>query len=250
MIDLAKTIEAKSDQLNADDLIGGAITITITKIVELGGSDQPIAIHYEGDNGKPFKPCKTVRRIFVAAWGKDGRVYVGRRVTLYRDPSVKWAGKPVGGIRISHMSHISGDLDLSLTETRGKKNPYHIKLLAGGPDINQLKQRCTETAKQGSAKLIEFWQSLSRDEQQLIEAHKNECKAMAANADEAALSAENEISADADIVAEGQKLAAQIAEFREVGDEDEINAARDKNSALIAALQEAGEIELLNKIRN
>ena len=32
MVDLSKTIIAKSDQLNADDLLGGPITITIEDV--------------------------------------------------------------------------------------------------------------------------------------------------------------------------------------------------------------------------
>jgi hypothetical protein len=155
MIDVSDTIVAKSDQLNADDLIGGPITIRITDVNKPGG-DQPITIKYEGDNGRPFKPCKTVRRILVKAWGKDASAWKGRLMTLYNDPSVKWAGKEVGGLRVSHLSNISSDMEISLTETRGSKKPHKIKKLAdtvkpqgapaqsapvpqGGPNIRLIK---------------------------------------------------------------------------------------------------------------
>jgi len=128
MVDLKPTIIAKSDQLNADDLIGGSITVTVTNVAS-GGADQPILINYEGDNQKPYKPCKSMRRVLVGAWGSDGKAYIGRAMTLYRDDTVKWAGAPVGGIRISHLSHITEPLTLSLGLTRGKKTPVVIQPL-------------------------------------------------------------------------------------------------------------------------
>jgi len=129
MLDMTPTIKAKSDQLNADDLIGGPITIKITNVSK-GAADQPININYDGDGGKPFKPCKTVRRILVAAWGKDGTLYVGKSMTIYNDQSVMWGGKPVGGIRISHLSDIDGEsLDVSLAVTRGVKRTLTVKKL-------------------------------------------------------------------------------------------------------------------------
>lgn len=130
MIDVSDTIIAKSDQLNADDLVE-PITIRVrevTKFVENGA--KCFSVKYEGDEGRPFKPCKTVRRILVRAWGKDATQWTGRLMTLFCDPSVKWGGKAVGGIRVSHLSHINGVINISLSETRGMKKPHTIKPLA------------------------------------------------------------------------------------------------------------------------
>ena len=120
MLDMTRFIEAKSDQLNADDLIGTSKTITVTKVTGSDG-DQPVSIHYEGDNGKPFKPCKTIRRVLVGIWGKNAVEYVGRSMTLYRDDRVQFGGLEVGGIRISHMSHIDKEVLVVLMKTKGKK---------------------------------------------------------------------------------------------------------------------------------
>ena len=129
MTDLSKACEPKSDQLNADDLISGPITIKITA-VKVNESDQPVAINYEGDNGKPWKPCKSSLRTLIAGWKtSDGDKFVGRSVTLCLDPEVTWAGQAVGGIRISHMSDIKSDLRLMITVSRGKKKPCTIKRL-------------------------------------------------------------------------------------------------------------------------
>lgn len=129
MTDLSETITAKSDQLNSDDLLSGPITVRVSKVTGTQG-DQPISIHYDGDQGKPWKPCKGMRRVLVALWGTKGDDYVGRSLILYRDGSVKWGGIEVGGIRISHMSHIEADATLALTEKKGSKRPFTVRRLA------------------------------------------------------------------------------------------------------------------------
>lgn len=126
---MSKFIIARSDQQNADDFLGGPRTIKITSIRGTDEADQPVAIGFEGDDGKPFKPSKTVRRVLVAAWGDDGKAYVGRSLTLYRDDSVMFGGIRVGGIRVSHMSHIDREMTVALSFTRGKKAMHTIKPL-------------------------------------------------------------------------------------------------------------------------
>lgn len=132
-LDLSKTIAPKSDQLNADDLIGGPRTITVTA-VKLAAEDQPVSIHFVGDDGKPYKPCKSMRRVLVKAWGPDGSQYPGRSMTLYLDESVRFGGAAVGGIRISHLSHISKSLTMALTATRATKKAYTVGVLAAAAE--------------------------------------------------------------------------------------------------------------------
>lgn len=129
MTDLSTTIAPKSDQLNADDLIPGPRTITVTRVNGNKDPDQPISVYFEGDNGKPYKPGKSMRRVLVYLWGKNGEDYVGRSMTLYRDPEVTFGKDKVGGIRISHMSHIDGEQTMPLTVTRGQRKPYVVQPL-------------------------------------------------------------------------------------------------------------------------
>jgi hypothetical protein len=134
MTDLSATIDPKSNQMNADDLIGGPKTITITRVsANTSSTEQPIAISYQGDNGKPFFPCKSMRRVLVSVWGKDGAAYAGRSLTLYRDPTVTWGGLAVGGIRISHMSGMDADMTMALTATKQSRKPYTVKRLKDAP---------------------------------------------------------------------------------------------------------------------
>lgn len=135
---MSQTIVPKSDQLNAEDMLSGPRTVTITG-VRRGSAEQPVDIHL-AEFDRPFKPSKTVRRILVAAWGPDAAAYVGRRMTIYRDPTVKFGGMDVGGIRISHLSHIDKRFTVALTVTRGKRAPYVIQPLPTSPHDERDKQ--------------------------------------------------------------------------------------------------------------
>ena len=123
-------IAPKSDQKNADDFLAGPQTFTITAEVEYDDAQQPAGLVLDGDTAHPYKPGKSMGRVLTAAWGKES--YVGRRLTLYTDPSVRFGGQDVGGIRISHMSHITKTLKLNLTKTKGQKQAFTVTPL---PDV-------------------------------------------------------------------------------------------------------------------
>ena len=142
MNDMSQVIQPKSDQWNADDFISGPLTFTIRDVQIRGGQEQPVNILLEGSD-KAFRPCKSMSRVLVQAWGPDAKVFVGRSLTLYRDPTVKWGGMEVGGIRISHMSHITGKLQMALTATKGQRKPYVVMPMADAP---KPEQRTTEDA--------------------------------------------------------------------------------------------------------
>ena len=112
------SIVPKSDQLNADDLLTGPITVKITK-VSRGNKEQPISVVIEGR--QPFKPCKSMRRVLISTWGDDPAAWIGQQMTLFCDPTVKWHGVKVGGIRISHLSGLEKPKTFLLTKTRGTK---------------------------------------------------------------------------------------------------------------------------------
>ena len=130
--DLTESIAPKSDQLNAEDLLTGPRTFTITE-VRKGSAEQPVDVHLAEFPGRPFKPSKTVRRILVSAWGPDANTYAGRRMTLYRDPAVRFGGMDVGGIRVSHLSDIAKPMTIVLAVSKGKRAPYVVKPLADAP---------------------------------------------------------------------------------------------------------------------
>lgn len=131
-MDILSTTEPKSDQQNFDDYIGGSKTVTVSGVKVVSG-EQPVEIHLVEFPGRPFKPGKSMRRVLVAGWGSDSSKYAGRTLTLYGDPSIRFGKEQVGGIRISHLSHISKPLEISLTVTRGKRQMFTVQPLAA-PD--------------------------------------------------------------------------------------------------------------------
>jgi hypothetical protein len=128
MNDMSQVIIPKSDQINTDDFMSGPRTYTIERVTITPGTEQPVSIKLSNED-RTWRPCKSMSRCLVGVWGPDAKNYVGRSVTLYRDPKVKWGGMEVGGIRISHLSHMEREMVMSLTETKGKRAPHMVKPL-------------------------------------------------------------------------------------------------------------------------
>lgn len=129
-VDISETTIPKSDQINADHLRGGkTLTIKITNVTKVNDPQQPIVINYEGDNGLVYRPGKSMRRVLEQVWGRKGKDYIGRSLTLFCKEDVKFGGETKGGVRISHMSHIEGDKDIILTESRTTRKPFRVKPL-------------------------------------------------------------------------------------------------------------------------
>jgi hypothetical protein len=162
--DLSSTVIAKSDQLNADDLIE-PITITVTRVDKVKSNDQPVLIH--SAERQPFKPCLTMRRMLIAAWGKYKDEWVGRSMMVYCDPEVLWAGKAHGGIRISHVSHITDPVVKMLAVTRGRKAVFTLLPLVAA-DHSAIIKRYKATPD-GEAK-DQLWATLPADQQAAISA--------------------------------------------------------------------------------
>lgn len=193
MTDLSSTISPKSDQLNSDDLISGPRTVTITKVSQWN-SEQPIAIHFEGDNGKPYLPCKSMRRVLVHVWGSDGAAYAGRSMTLYRDPEVMFGGLKVGGIRISHMTNMEADMVMSLTASKKARAPFRVRMLvlsksaprsAAPPAADAFTQDEARTAARRGTEAFKAWWAANPDKRTDAKPIMEELKVLCSAADTA-----------------------------------------------------------------
>ncbi|RJU02001.1 hypothetical protein D6T65_05110 [Arthrobacter frigidicola] len=129
-MDMTETIAPKSDQINADDLMTGPVTVTVSEVIIKGGTEQPVDVHLVEFPGRAYRPSKSMRRIMVAAWGPKTSAYAGRRLTLYRNPEITFGRDKVGGIEISHLSHLDKPLTVALTATRGKRKGFTVQPLA------------------------------------------------------------------------------------------------------------------------
>ncbi len=127
--DIGFALEAKSDQLNAADLAGAEPVIKISKVTVKKG-EQPISIYYEGDHGRPWKPSKGMLRILAGCWGRKSSEWVGRFAQIYCDPSVKYGGEEIGGVRIRALSNIpTQGVQFFLALNRKQRIPFHVPLL-------------------------------------------------------------------------------------------------------------------------
>lgn len=178
---LKDTITPKSDQLNADDLLTGPITVQITAVTR-GNSEQPVSISISGGY-QPFKPCKSMRRVLISIWGDNGAEWVGKWMTLYCDPTVKFGGVQVGGIRISHVSGIQNEISLMLTTTRSKRAEYRVKPVVPQKTALEILQ---EAALDGMAALTKAFDKVPKSQAKLDlwTQHGETLKATALKADE------------------------------------------------------------------
>jgi len=158
-----------------DFLTGVPRTFTIAEVRKGPSAEQPVEIAMD-EFERPWRPAKSMRRILVAAWGADASQYVGKRVSLFGDPTVKWAGQAVGGIRVKALSHIDGPLTVALTVTRGKRAPFVVEPLKGAPVDTVAADEWLEAIKEASTmpQLLAAWEGATKaavtKDQRLIDA--------------------------------------------------------------------------------
>lgn len=140
-MDISHTLAPTSDQLDAVDLLGGPRVFTIERVSE-GSTEQPVQVHL-AEFPRPWRPGKSMRRVLAAAWGTNTKTWVGKRVTLYCDPDVRFGGEAVGGTRISHMSDLPDGkpLRVPLLAGRGKSQVWTVQPLADAPAPRQGRPR-------------------------------------------------------------------------------------------------------------
>ena len=126
--DMQACAAAKSDQIDADNLIGG-ITMDVTiKAVQRGPSnEQPLQLVLE-ETDKFYRPSKTYRRALIGCFGDEPAGWVGKRLRLIRNPDTMFGGVKVGGVEVSHAS-IEAPMVFMLQAKRGKKSAVSIDVM-------------------------------------------------------------------------------------------------------------------------
>jgi hypothetical protein len=121
------------------------MTVTVREVIS-GKAESPFDfLLLETD--RAYRPSKTMRRLIVAALGAEASTYPGVRFTLYREPSIKFGGVTVGGIRISHMSRIEKPVEVLVQTSRGKREKFRVDPLPDtepAPDAKPMSKRTGE----------------------------------------------------------------------------------------------------------
>lgn len=131
VLDITPFIEAESDRITSDDLIAGPASYTVARVE--GRSEQDgkkrLVIHLQGAS-KPFIPCKGMVRLLGHLWGADLSQWVGRGLTLYRDPDVRFGKDMTGGVRICAVSDIERPATVPIRTSQKSVKAYKVDPLA------------------------------------------------------------------------------------------------------------------------
>ena len=108
-------------------MIGGPVIVKVIEVISRGG-DQPVSIRIDGGL-QPFKPCLSMRRVLAKLWGVESDNWIGKSMVLFNDPTVIWAGKPEGGIRISHLEGITKAEEVPVRSSKRAVTRYMVEPL-------------------------------------------------------------------------------------------------------------------------
>lgn len=186
MVDISQIIKAKSDQLNAGDLIGGPVIVKVLGATSRSG-DQPLSIKIDG-GFQPFKPCLSMRRVLAKLWGVETDAWIGKSMVLFNDPTVIWAGKPEGGIRISHLEGIAEAEEVPVRASKRAVTRYLVEPLIleqAQPEqkapsfetIRELMDKCDDAngmAAYGDL-IREHGASFTKDQMSFLRQHYKDC---------------------------------------------------------------------------
>jgi len=118
-----------TDQWNADDFAVASRVFTIAGVRD-GTKEGPYDIDLLEGEGKCWRPPNTVIQLLNDVWGtEDSDDFIGRRVELYRDPTVKFGRDVPGGIRLRAVSHIAQATTVLIQTTRGKREKFTVQPL-------------------------------------------------------------------------------------------------------------------------
>lgn len=169
------TAPPRSDQWNADDFVGGPRTFTIAA-VRPGKAEQKYDIELVEGEGRVWRPPLTVLRQLIRCWGDDSTQWIGRKVTLVLDETVTFGGNAVGGIRISHLSHLDKPTVVVVSASKNKKQRLTVLPLATPEPATavspEMIANCTD-----SDTLRQWWSTVDPALQPALQARAAELKA-------------------------------------------------------------------------
>lgn len=172
MDEWASALEAKSDQINAIDLIGGPQTFTIESVSH-GTPEQPMNIHLIESPGKAYRPSRTMRRFMAKTWGWPPTTWAGKRLTIYRNPKTRFGKDEVGGIEISHVSDISAPMTFVLPGAKGArpKSWTAQPLVESAPEVPaDVIETATKAHAEGNLEAYKQWLVDNNAPQHIIQA--------------------------------------------------------------------------------
>ncbi|MBZ2197248.1 hypothetical protein [Occultella gossypii] len=173
-MDITDALAPTSDQLDAVELVNPR-TFTIDTGSRLGKREGKTVAEIRLVNfDRVWRPSKGMLDVLAGCWGTDAKAWVGRSVTLYCDPEVMFGPNKVGGVRISHLSHIDKARTLSIRASgQGKRKDWHVEPLAAPVPEPTAAQVAAST---DHAELRAWWQVSGDERRAQIQARASELK--------------------------------------------------------------------------
>lgn len=159
-MDLSESFAPNSEQLTYAEIGDRIVTVTVEKVTPRSDKPKDPAIHFVEFPGKPLLPGVNVGSVLRRAWGTNGREWVGRRMKLYGDPDVYFGKEKLGGVRVSHVSDISGPVSV----------PRRGKGAHGVITVHPLKDEAPATRPDPTSALIDHYQATFGVTKQQLEA--------------------------------------------------------------------------------
>ena len=133
-MNIREFITIKSDRMNYEDFITGPQSFTIERLGKKNdqGNDR-LLIFMKGRPDTPFWVPKGMAKCLAnpSGWGNAPfSEWIGRSMTLFGEPTVVYGGKELGGVRISHISHIDAPYTTKISLRRGVRIDYEIQKMA------------------------------------------------------------------------------------------------------------------------
>lgn len=163
--DVTDALAPKSDQLTFAHVESGPMEVTVARVeqAKISVSETQLIIHFMEFPGQPLKPGKIICRVIAKVWGKQAREWIGRRMRLYGDPSIKYGGKAVGGVRLSHMSGLEAPRIVEVSAGAGTRarvplepldDPIqpHLSAFAAATSLPELKAAWERASADGVGK--------------------------------------------------------------------------------------------------
>lgn len=157
-MDITDALAPNSDQLDAVELVTPR-TFTIAPGSGLGQRDgKTVAEIRLVDFPRVWRPSKGMLDVLAACWGTDAKQWVGRSATVYNDPEVMFGRDKVGGIRISHLSHIDKVRAVTIRASgAGRKQTWRVEPIAAAPP----EPTAEEVAACTDVEVLRGWHAIS-----------------------------------------------------------------------------------------
>lgn len=127
-MDITDALAPNSDQLDAIELVTPrTFTIAAGSRLAMRDGKTVAEIAFEGFP-RVWRPSKGMLDVLARCWGADAKQWVGRSVTLYNDPDVMFGKDRVGGVRVSHLSHIDGVQTVNIRASGRGRSPKPWKV--------------------------------------------------------------------------------------------------------------------------